>query len=130
MKISEIIAEGREGKHPENAKDSHTGEWRFRDVGGYDRTYNLNRVMMAAAMADGSSKKPVDMDQASFVEKFNLARPYSEPEHNMMQQAFATVDSDYKHTGPVHKSKETSDTHIHSPMSDRGPVKLKKRRAK
>lgn len=130
MKITEIIAEGHDGKRPKNAKNSDTGEWRFRDKGGYDRTYNLNRIMMAAAMADGRTEKPVDMDQASFVEKFNLARPYSEAEHNMMKQAFNTVDSEYNHTETDHRSREDDDVHRQSPVQARGPVKPKKRRAK
>jgi hypothetical protein len=115
MKINEIIIEGRDGKLPKNAKKASKGEWRFRDVGGYDRTYNLNRIMMAAALADGKSSKPVDMDQSSFAEKYNVARPYSEEEHNMMKQAFSTVDSEYKHTGKDHKSKEDDDIHRVSP---------------
>lgn len=115
MKIKDIIVENKGGSRPANADYADTGEWKFRDVGGYDRTYNLNRIMMAAAMADGSNK-PVDVDPASWVEKYNVARPYSEVEHNMMKQAFKTVNSDYKHSEKDHKSKETPDTHKTSPV--------------
>ena len=122
MKINEIITEGREGKKPPNT-DSDKGEWRFRDKGGYDRTYNLNRVMMAAAMADGKSNKAVNMDQSSWIEKYNTASPYSEEEHKMMQQAFKTVDSEYEEVEKDHKSKEASDTHTVSPHNNPGPIK-------
>ena len=122
MKIKDIIIEGREGSRPDNANYADTGEWAFRDKGGYDRTYNLNRVMMAAAMADGSGK-PVNVDQSSWVEKRNLARPYTDVEHNMMKSAFKTIDTDYKHTEKDHKSKETPDTHKQSPV----PAKKKNR---
>lgn len=117
MKINEIIAEGRDGKRPDHT-DADTGEWKFRDLGGYDRAYNLNRVMMAAAMADGTGK-PIDMDQSSWVDKFNLARPYTETEHEMMKQAFKTVDSDFEHSEPDHKSKELNDTYKKSPIAKR-----------
>jgi hypothetical protein len=114
MKINEVIVEGSVGKKPSHDTQDK-GEWKFRDVGGYDRTYNLNRIMMAAAMADGKSTKPVEMDQASWVEKYNVARPYSEEEHNMMKQAFKTIDSEYQHSESDHKSKELEDTHKTSP---------------
>ena len=123
MKINEIIAEGTIGKKPASTA-ADTGEWKFRDVGGYDRTYNLNRIMMAAAAADGSNNK-VDVDQSSWVEKYNIARPYTEVEHKMMKQAFKTIDSDYKHSEKDHKSKELPDTHKHSPMRNPGPIKRK-----
>ena len=125
MKINEIITEGHNGKIPDNAKNSNTGEWKFRDKGGYDRTYNLNRVMMAAAMSDGSGK-PVDMDQSSWVEKFNLARPYTEAEHSMMKSAMKTVDSEYKETEKDHKSKEDDDVHKNSSVPHNSGAKRNK----
>lgn len=123
MKIYEIIVEGHDGTKP-NYSPQDTGEWKFRDIGGYDRVYHLNRIMMAAAMSDGSGS-PVKMDQSSWIEKYNSARPYTEAEHNMMKSAFKTVDSDYHHTEKDHKSKEPDDTHKVSPMRNPGPVKRK-----
>lgn len=125
MKINEIITEGRDGKKPTHQTAGDTGEWKFRDVGGYDRTYNLNRIMMATAMADGKSTKPVDMDQSSWIEKYNVAHPYSAEEHNMMKQAFATVDSEYEQSEKDHKSREPEDTHKVSPHRNPGPIKRK-----
>lgn len=116
MKINEIITEGSDGNKPEHQTAGDTGEWRFRDVGGYDRAYNLNRIMMAAAMADGQSDKAVDMDQSSWVEKYNTARPYTEQEHNMMKAAFNTVDSEYEQTETDHHSSEPSDVNKSSPI--------------
>ena len=115
MKIKDIIVEGHNGDKPDWQTRADTGEWKFRDQGGYDRTYHLNRIMMAAAMADGSGK-PVDMPQSSWIEKYNSARPYTEAEHNMMKSAFETIDSDYKHTEKDHKSREPDDTHKQSPV--------------
>lgn len=125
MKINEIIVEGKDGKKPDGTTRSDTGEWQFRDQGGYDRTYNLNRVMMAAAMADGKSDNAVDMPQSSWIEKYNVARPYSEAEHKMMRSAFKTVDSEHYETEKDHKSREPDDTNKTSPIQDRGPIKRK-----
>jgi hypothetical protein len=58
---------------------------------GTDRTYHLNQIMKAVAMADGSSTKALKMDDESFVGKNNIAYPYSDLEHTMMHQAFNTV---------------------------------------
>jgi hypothetical protein len=125
MKINEIIIEGYDGTKPKDQTQADTGEWKFRDQGGYDRAYNLNRIMMATAMADGKSDGAVDMPQSSWVEKYNVARPYSEAEHKMMKSAFKTVDSEYEETEHDHKSREADDVHKVSPISDRGPIKRK-----
>jgi len=127
MKINEIIREGRGpvGEHPDHAKHANTGEWQFRDVGGWYPTYNLNRVMMAAGMSDGSNKK-IEIDPASWVSVFNVARPYSDIEHKMMQQAFKAIGSEVYHTEADHKSKEHPETHNRSPHRNPGPIKLRK----
>jgi hypothetical protein len=125
MKINEIIVEGkRRGKIHKHAGHASTGEWVWRDD-GTDRTYNLNRVMMAAGMADGQSDKAVDMDEASWTEKNNVARPYTEAEHNMMKAAFNTVSSKVSHTVKDHRSLEADDVHKVSPTGRTGPIKRK-----
>jgi len=124
MKIKDIVAEGKFGSKPDHAKNSDTGEWVFRD-NGTDRVYNLNRIMMASAMHDGQGDHSVEMDEASWVEKNNIARPYTEAEHNMMKGAFKTIKSDYHHTSQDHRSREDDDVHKVSPIADRGPVKRK-----
>ena len=126
MKIKEIIQEARVGEHPDHATHANTGEWQFRDVGGWYPTYNLNRVMMAAGMADGSNKK-LEIDPASWVSVFNIARPYSEIEHKMMKQAFKAIGSETHHTESDHKSREHPDTHKVSPHHTPGPIKLRRR---
>lgn len=128
MKINEIIFEAYDGKKPDLQTRADTGEWQFRDKGGYDRSYNLNRVMMAAGMADGVSEDAVDMPQSSWVEKRNVARPYSEAEHKMMKSAFKTVSSEYYETEPDHKSREPDDTNKQSPVKDRGRIQPKNKR--
>jgi hypothetical protein len=97
--------------------DASQGHFLMRDVGGYDRTYHLNRIMMAAAMADGASKKKVDMDHSSWVEKYNVAVPYTDAEHLMIFQALATIPSDAEELGKRGKSKEPDDTNKTSPVA-------------
>jgi hypothetical protein len=122
MRANEFIDEGKNmGKMKKNAKNVSQGVWTMRDDGGYDRTYHLNRIMMAAAMSDGSDK-PVEMDPSSWIEKYNTAHPYTEIEHGMMKAAFKTVPSEIEHQVKDHKSKEPDDTHTVSPVPDRGKL--------
>jgi hypothetical protein len=115
MRATEFIAES-EGKMHKHAVAASLGTHKTRDKGGYDRTNHLNRLMMATAMADGKSKKPVDMDSASWIEKYNTAHPYTEEEHNMLHQAMATIPTEHKEVVPFSKSQETEDTHKVSPV--------------
>ena len=122
MKINEILSntvnEGRKGHISKRAEQAATGEHVWRDE-GVDRVYNLNRIMMAAARADGQSTKAVDVPEESWVGKNNIARPYTEQEHNMMAQAFNTIDSQHKHTIPDHRSLELDSVNKSSPVAKR-----------
>ena len=119
MRAKEFVFEAKPiGKVPQDLVDKSQGATIMRDVGGYDRTYHLNRIWMAAAMADGASKKPVDMDSASFVEKYNVAFPYTDIEHMMVLQAMATIPTDGQELAKRSKSQESDDTYITSPVSN------------
>ena len=115
MRALEFIAEERKGTLDKSQGHPMKTAIAFRDD-GTDRTYNLNRIMMAAAMADGRSTKPVDMDAAGWTEKNNTAHPYTEAERNMIHQAFATVNSKYHHEVSDHNSREPDDIHRVSPV--------------
>jgi len=119
MRANEFINESTPGgKMHHNMDNANQGSTRMRDVGGYDRTYHLNRIWMAAAMADGKSKKAVDMDSSSFVEKYNVAFPYTDVEHMMILQAMATIPTDSKELTKRSKSKEPDDTYTVSPVAN------------
>jgi hypothetical protein len=76
--------------------------------------------MKAVAMADGSSTKAMKMDDESFVGKNNLAYPYSDLEHNMMQQAFNTVSpTQAKAMIKGKESKELDFVNKSSPIASR-----------
>ena len=109
MRAHEFLTEG-EGKPHHNYSQASTGVYKVRDVGGYDRVYHMNRLWMAMAMADGKSQDAVDMDNASFVEKYNTVHPYTEEEYNMYIAATKTIPSDTKDVIPYSKSQEPEDT--------------------
>lgn len=120
MKIRDLF-EGKkaQGAVPDELKNKTQGMIRMRDVGGYDRFYHMNRISMALAMADGSSKKGIPgVDPASFAEKFNVAFPYTDLEDLMMFQAMATVPTDGKELVKRSKSIENPDTGVTSPVSN------------
>jgi hypothetical protein len=113
MRASEFLTEG-EGKiHMDHAETS-PGIYKTRDIGGYDRTYHMNRLMMAMSMADGKSQDAVQMDNASFAEKYNTVHPYTEEEYNMFISATKTIPTDLKKVVPYSKSKEPTDTNTKS----------------
>jgi seryl-tRNA synthetase len=116
MRATEFIVEG-EGKMHHHASNVSQGAHKMRDVGGYDRVYHMNRIMMAMAMADGKNKKPIKMDSSSWVEKYNTAHPYTEEEHNMMHQAMATIPTEHHEVVPFSKSREPNDIHKVSPVA-------------
>jgi hypothetical protein len=93
VRAHDFLAQKKQGKIRRTHQDATVGLHKFRDPGGYDRTYELNRVMMAAACADGTDA-PVDMDQASWIGKYNTAQPYTQVEQQMLKQAFQAVGSD------------------------------------
>ena len=120
--------EGKMSKQHKNV--SNGGETRMRDVGGYDRTYHLNRIWMATAMADGRSTKPVDMDSASWAEKYNVAVPYTDEEYLMVLQAMATIPTDGQELNKRGQSKEDDDVGTTSPVSNWNKTVTKKKSKK
>ena len=124
MRAHEFINESKPtGKMPKDLKQKSKGAVKMRDVGGYDRVYHLNRIMMAAGMSDGTSSKAVDMDSASFVEKYNVAFPYTDAEHLMVMAAMATIPTDGNELEKRSKSQELPDTNIKSTVPDRNNLK-------
>ena len=107
-----------EAVHPDNV-------YRARDVGGYDRVYHMNRLMMAMAKADGKSTKPVDSPAETWFEKYNTIHPYTDAEHKMVQSAMNTVPTDGKMVSKG-KSHEPNDVHKVSPHRNPGPITRRK----
>jgi hypothetical protein len=113
MRAHEFLTESDGKIHADHGQASQ-GVYKARDVGGYDRIYHMNRLWMAMAMADGKSQDAVDMDSASFAEKYNTVHPYTEEEYNMFVSATKTIPTDRKDVVPYSKSKEPTDTNTKS----------------
>jgi hypothetical protein len=116
MRATEFISEARKiAKPTKRQKQSTTGLQKFRDPGGYDRTYELNRVMMAAAGSDG--KTPIKVDAETYSGRYNTAHPYTQVEADMLKQAYKAVGSDAKDLNHGdNKSKELDSTYKVSPV--------------
>ena len=90
MRASEFLTEQRTIGEPTKRQSFATrGLHKFRDPGGYDRTYELNRIMMAVASADGIN--PLEIDAETWSGRYNTAHPYTDIESKMLKQAYKTV---------------------------------------
>ena len=93
MRAYEFITETRKIAKPKKRQNQSTrGLHKFRDPGGYDRTYELNRIMMATACSDGVS--PLKLDAETYSGRYNTAHPYTDVEANMLKQAYSAVGSE------------------------------------
>lgn len=114
MRAKEFIAENIPGKLSKRQQQSTRGLHVFADT-NYDRAYDLNRVMMAAASTDGTFVP--EIDQESWAGKFNTAHAYTKEEENMLKQAYKAAGIHFKdlNNGDL-KSKELDSTNISSPL--------------
>jgi len=115
MKINEIVIEGKKGVLDKISKNAMHKTHLYND--GYDagNNYNFYRVGMAVAMADGSNKK-LDIDDRTWYHNNNVAVPYTELDHNMMNQAFKSVKSVNKLVVGDHRSLEDDKINKISPV--------------
>ena len=117
MRANEFISEDTKSRLHKDHAGPMPGIYNFRDD-GTDRIYNLNRVMMAAALADGKSTSAVKgAHESSWNNKYNTAHPYTQAEHNMLKAAFNTVPSNTNHMVSDHRSTEPEGTHKTSPVT-------------
>ena len=84
MRAHEFVIEGK-GKITKRHQSATRGLNVFSST-TFDRLYDFNRVMMAAAATDGLSTP--DIDSESWHGKYNTAHPYTQEEQNMMKQAY------------------------------------------
>lgn len=86
-----------------------------RVAGTQDRHYALNRVMMAAAMADGENVPKLGPE--SWNNKNNTAHPYSKVEAKMLKHAYKAAGvewDDVLKPNPDNESQEPDDTNVNS----------------
>ena len=97
MRATEFITEDNApGKMSKRQRYATRGAHKFQDVDGRDRVYELNRVMMALAQANGESGENIDLDSESWSGTSNLAFPYTEIEANMLKAAYKAVGSEWE----------------------------------
>ena len=115
MRAREFVAEATSGKIGKRRQSATRGLNKFRDGEFQDRVYELNRVMMAVAMSNGTT--PIDMDGESWSGRYNTAHPYTEVEQRMLKQAYQVCGSDWEdinHGDMV--SGELESTNVQSPV--------------
>jgi hypothetical protein len=116
MRIKDVLLEKKIGKL--NANDAATMHPSQRFAGTSDRTYDLNRIMMATACSDGSGI-PAEFDHESWIGRNNLAQPYTPVERDMMLRAYQALGVAMS-DAVKNWSEEPKDTNVQSPIS---PVK-------
>ena len=116
MRAHEFLIEKRVGKIGKRRQAGTRGLTKFRDIGGYDRTYELNRVMMAVATADGTGT-PLNLDTESWAGRYNTAHPYTDEEAAMLKQALqATGSETHDLNSGDNRSQELESTNTESPV--------------
>lgn len=115
MRAHEFVTESR-GKIGNRRQMPTRGLNLFWDGTRTDSNYTLNRVMMAAAMADGTDA-PVVMNDMSWIGKDRSAHPYTDQEQQMMKQAYKAVGAAWKdlNSGDMN-SQEVESTNTVSPV--------------
>ena len=115
MRASEFVTESR-GKIGDRRQMPTRGLNIFWDGTRTDSNYTLNRVMMAAACADGSTD-PIDINDMSWIGKDRSAHPYTDEEQQMMKQAYKAVGAVWKdlNHGDMN-SQELETTNKQSPV--------------
>lgn len=99
MRAKEFITEDNApGKLTKRQRFGSRGLHKFQDVDGRDRVYELNRVMMALAQANGTvgADDGIDLDSESWIGTSNMAVPYTEVESNMLKSAYKAVGSEWE----------------------------------
>jgi hypothetical protein len=116
MRAQEFLTEKRTGKIGNRRRQATRGLSKFRDPAGFDRIYELNRVMMAIATADGTGA-PLDLDTESWAGRYNTAHPYTDEEANMLKQALqATGSEQHDLNHGDNRSQELPGTNTTSPV--------------
>lgn len=115
MRASEFVFEHR-GKIGARRQMPTRGLNLFWDDSRTDSNYTLNRVMMAAACADGTDA-PVEITDSSWAGKDRTAHPYTDEEQQMMKQAYRAVGAAHKdlNNGDL-RSQELESTNKTSPL--------------
>jgi len=119
MRAREFMVE-QIGKPSHRVQQATRGLNLFRDKRKTNSDYVLNRVMMAAACADGTDA-PVEMEDMSWVGTRRSAHPYTKQEQNMLKQAYRAAGAEWEdlNHGDM-DSEEVASTNKVSPIKGFG----------
>jgi hypothetical protein len=115
MRAHEFITESGKGKVSARQQQSTVGLNIFATT-QYDRTYDLNRVMMAVASTDGTSIP--DLNRESWVGKNNTAHPYTDVEQDMLKIAYKAAGIPFQDLNKGDLDSEELDS-----TQDQSPIK-------
>jgi hypothetical protein len=93
MRATEFITEAKIGKITNRNQVSSKGLHKFRDENKADRVYELNRIMMAVAVTDGTFVP--DIDGESWAGRYDIAAPYTQEENDMLMMAYKATGSEF-----------------------------------
>lgn len=117
MRACEFVVEAnKKGKITKRQQFGTVGLHLFGDGRRQNSTYTLNRLMMAAAVTDGSFLP--DLDAESWIGKARSAHPYTAEEVEILKQAYKAVGATYKdlNHGDI-DSEEPPGGNIKSPVT-------------
>jgi hypothetical protein len=115
MRAHEFITEGDKGKVSARQQQATVGLNIFAAT-QYDRTYDLNRVMMAVASTDGTTIP--DLNRESWVGKNNTAHPYTQVEQDMLKIAYKAAGIPFQDLNKGDLDSEELDS-----TQDQSPIK-------
>ena len=115
MRAHEFINESNSKGKLSNRQQQSTAGLNVFATSNFDRIYDLNRVMMAAACSDGTNVP--DLSRESWAGKNNTAHPYTSIEQEMLERAFEAAGIPFHdlNEGDL-ESKELESTQIQSPI--------------
>jgi hypothetical protein len=115
VRAREFVIEDTIGKISKRNQDATVGLNKFRDEKFADRVYELNRVMMAVAVTDGTFVP--ELDGESWSGRNNVAAPYTKQEQEMLKKAYQAIGS--KHIDLNHGDLESQE---HPAVNIKSPV--------
>jgi hypothetical protein len=114
MRAREFILEGSQSTpktkgaiHPDHVKTMPSAH---RVAGTADRCWDLEKVMRAAGMADGST--PPKIPKHSWAHKNNTAHPYTELEERMLKHAYKAVGVEWDDVLKSERNRSSEPDHV------------------
>ena len=114
MRAREFVTE-QKGEITQRQQSGTVGLHKFKDASRWSSTYKLNRLMMAAAVTDGTFVP--EIDEESWVGNSKTAHPYTQEEVDILKMAYRAVGASYEdlNRGDL-ESEEPPGGNVKSPM--------------